>query len=164
MGGDAAGTGSGLEVRLHAPRIDVVVVWVSGLIDPTTVGLLVLRIGQQLPRTPRVIVDLSGVHGVVGDAVRALGRVVEAADAHGVELHVAGVEHYALDCALRRAGFGRLHSGPAAAVLAPMLATADVAGRVPFASTDAVARRVARIGAGADVPARWIRSTLEPSR
>jgi hypothetical protein len=50
-----------LDVRLHAPTPDIVIVRVIGPLDPRGCTTLAIRVRQQLHRAPHVILDLSSV-------------------------------------------------------------------------------------------------------
>ena len=50
-----------LDVRLHAPTTDTVIVWVAGPIRRADAPLLTLRVRQQFKRALHVILDVSSV-------------------------------------------------------------------------------------------------------
>ncbi len=50
-----------LDVRLHKPRPDVVIVRVIGTVDRFGAALLAQRVGAQLNRAGHVVIDLGGV-------------------------------------------------------------------------------------------------------
>jgi anti-anti-sigma regulatory factor len=78
-----------LDVRLHAPTPDSVIVRVLGPLDARSCALLAVRVRQQLHRAPHVILDLSSVTWMdlrVASELRALHRM--AVDC-GTHLHIA---------------------------------------------------------------------------
>lgn len=82
-----------LEVRLHAPAPEVVVLRVSGDLDASTACLLAYRASQQLRRALHVVIDLCDVPflGVRGlDVLRALH---ERAVAAGTQVHLVADHH-----------------------------------------------------------------------
>ena len=85
-----------LDVRLHAPTTDTVIVWVAGPIRRSDAPLLTLRVRQQFERAEHVILDLSSVSWL-DPAVAADLRALEAhADSRGCRLHIAGAENPAV--------------------------------------------------------------------
>lgn len=58
---------SDLDLRLHKPRPDVVIVRVIGTVDSFGASLLAQRVGAQLNRAGHVVIDLGGV-SVLGPA------------------------------------------------------------------------------------------------
>lgn len=97
-----------LDVRLHTPRAEVVVVRVAGTVDERGADLLEERVGQQLARAHHVVVDLTEVPDLPACGTRALADLARDAHRHGTCLHIAGVEDPAvrdrvrllhLDCA-----------------------------------------------------------------
>ncbi len=125
------GPGEELDVRLHAPTPDAVIVWVAGPLDRFTAPQLALRAGQQLHRAPHVILDLSSVTRLDPHALAVLLTLRDQAGDCGTQLHIAGVDHSTLPASLRDVGLDQqLSTGPAAAVLAA-LATGTTARRAP---------------------------------
>lgn len=78
-----------LDVRLHAPSPDVVVVWVDGCLAAETTGVLVERVGQQLTRALVVILDLGHLQAIDDHAIATVRRLQVQAYAAGVQLHLA---------------------------------------------------------------------------
>ena len=87
-----------LDLRLHAPSREVVIVRVSGTLNPDTAPLLAQRVGRQLARAPHVVVDLSGVTVLDPHALAVLSTLHREAIASESEIHIAGAEE-----AVRRA-------------------------------------------------------------
>jgi anti-anti-sigma regulatory factor len=107
-----------LDVRLHAPTTDTVIVRVIGPLHARSCPMLVIRVRQQLHRAPHVILDLSSVTWmdlqVAGDL---RGLHTKAVDC-GTHLHVAAENERVVE-GLRRIGLGEcVVSGTADAVLA----------------------------------------------
>jgi anti-anti-sigma regulatory factor len=107
-----------LDVRLHAPTPDTVIVRVLGPLDGRSCATLALRVRQQLHRAPHVILDLSSVTWLdlrVASELRILHAM--AAD-HGTQLHVAAENERVVE-GLRLIGLGaHVVPGTADAVLA----------------------------------------------
>jgi anti-anti-sigma regulatory factor len=107
-----------LDVRLHAPTPDTVIVRVIGPLHPRTCAMLTIRVRQQLHRAPHVILDLSSVTWMdlhVADDLRAL--LAKAVDC-GTHLHIAAENERVVE-GLRRIDLGeRVVAGTADAVLA----------------------------------------------
>lgn len=78
-----------LDVRLHAPTPDTVIVRVLGPLDARSCTTLAVRVRQQLHRAPHVILDLSSVTWMdlrVAGELRVLhGMAVDC----GTQLHIA---------------------------------------------------------------------------
>jgi anti-anti-sigma regulatory factor len=112
-----------LDVRLHAPTTDTVIVWVAGPIRRADAPLLTLRVRQQFERAVHVILDLSSVTWL-DPAVAADLRALEArADSRGCRLHIAGAENPAVaEPLLHLDSTHQLANGPADAVLAVLAA------------------------------------------
>lgn len=107
-----------LDVRLHAPTPDTVIVRVIGALHPRSCAILVIRVRQQLHRAPHVILDLSSVTWMdlqVAGELRALHtRAVDC----GTHLHIAAENERVVE-GLRRIDLGeRVVPGTADAVLA----------------------------------------------
>ncbi len=98
----AAGPAPALDVRLHTPRAEVVVVQVSGAVDERSAGLLGERIVQQLARATHVVVDLAEVPVLRNCGMQVLADVHRQATRCGTCLHITGVED-ATVCDLLRA-------------------------------------------------------------
>ncbi len=117
-----------LDVRLYAPCPEVVVVRVSGSVDARSTGLLDERVGQQLSRSPHVVVDLSDVSYLGSHAVDVLRRLHERACAAGSRLHLAA-EHDAVRRPLHLSGLDEV---------VPVSAAADaVVAEIAFAAASA---------------------------
>jgi anti-anti-sigma factor len=96
-----------MDLRLHAPRPDVVVVRVSGPVDGLAAGLLADRVGQQLHRAPHVVVDLGRVSVLGAGCVAVLSALPAQVLARGTQLHIVGA-HDAIRRPLHAAGLARL--------------------------------------------------------
>jgi anti-anti-sigma factor len=117
-----------LDVRLYAPSPEVVVVRVSGSVDARSAGLLDERVGQQLSRSPHVVVDLSDVSYLGSHAVEVLRRLHGRACAAGSVLHLAA-EHAAVRRPLHLSGLDEV---------VPVSAAADaVVAEIAFAAASA---------------------------
>ncbi|QYN38450.1 STAS domain-containing protein [Pseudonocardia sp. DSM 110487] len=107
-----------LDVRLHAPTPDTVIVRVIGPLEAHSCATLAIRVRQQLHRAPDVILDLSSVTWMdlqVATVLRALHAM--AVDC-GTHLHIAAENDRVLE-GLRRIDLGeRVVPGTADAVLA----------------------------------------------
>ncbi len=100
-----------MDLRLHAPRRDVVIVRVSGAVDrPTAARLLADRVGKQLHRAPHVVLDLGGVSVLDCRGVAVLSTLHQQAMRRGTQLHVVGAEHRAVRRALHATGLAQLLS------------------------------------------------------
>jgi anti-anti-sigma regulatory factor len=107
-----------LDVRLHAPTPDAVIVRVLGPLDGRTCATLVLRVRQQLHRAPHVILDLSSVTWMDLRVARELRALRAMAADHGTHLHVAAENERVVE-GLRLIGLGgHVVPGTADAVLA----------------------------------------------
>jgi anti-anti-sigma regulatory factor len=113
-----------LDVRLHAPSPDTVIVWVAGPLRRSTAPLLMLRVRQQLHRASHVILDLSSVGCLDAHAATELRTLRAQADSCGTQLHIAGVSIDAIADLLRHVDPDQhLATGPADAVLASLAIT-----------------------------------------
>jgi anti-anti-sigma factor len=144
-------------VRLYAPCREVVVVRVSGSVDARSAGLLDERVGQQLSRSPHVVVDLSDVSYLGSPAVEVLRRLHEQACAAGSQLHLAA-EHDAVRRPLHLSGLDEVVpvSAAADAVVAEIAFTAASAPkpfRPPALSDTIVPRTAEQLRRLVDVPA-----------
>lgn len=97
-----------VDVRLHMPRPDLVVVRVSGTVDGVTAPVVAQRVGWQLRRAPHVVVDLSGVRVLGPQGLTVLFGLHRQAIACGVELHIVGAEHDAVRGPLHAGGLAQL--------------------------------------------------------
>jgi anti-anti-sigma regulatory factor len=119
-----------LDVRLHVPIPDVVVVRVSGSVDEATSLELARRVGQQLGRAPHVVIDLQDVGALCERWLRLLRALHRRAGATGTQLHVS-VDRGDVLGALRRSGLDQLVPvRPAAEVVVAGIAAMSGAGRV----------------------------------
>jgi hypothetical protein len=107
-----------LDVRLHAPTPDTVIVRVIGPLDLRGCTTLAIRVGQQLNRAPHVVLDLSSVTWMdpeVACELRALRSMAVDCRTH---LHIAAENELVLEW-LRRVDPGEpVVAGTADAVLA----------------------------------------------
>jgi anti-anti-sigma factor len=97
-----------LEVRLHTPIPQVVIVRVAGTVDRAGAALLTERVGQQLTRADHVVLDLAEVAVMGADGVRVLCDLHRQASAYGTALHLAGADQPAINGPLRAAGMDQL--------------------------------------------------------
>ena len=146
-----------LDVRLYAPCHEVVVVRVSGSVDAGSAGLLDERVGQQLSRSPHVVVDLSDVSYLGSHAVDVLRRLQERACAAGSRLHLTA-EHDAVRRPLHLSGLDEVVPVSAAAdAVVAEIAFAAASAPQPFrrhAQSDAIVPRTAdQLRRLVDVPA-----------
>lgn len=93
-----------VEVRLHAPLPQVVIVRVAGTVAGSGVGLVAERVAQQLGRAANVVLDLDEVRVLDTDGVNVVLDLHRQAIARGVRLHVAGADHEAVSAPLRLTG------------------------------------------------------------
>lgn len=123
-----------LDVRLHAPTTDTVIVWVAGPIRRADAPLLTRRVRQQFERALHVILDLSSVTWLDPPVAADLRALEAHADSRGCRLHIAGAENAAITEPLRRLESAhQLANGPADAVLAVLAARG--AGATPVAKS-----------------------------
>jgi ABC-type transporter Mla MlaB component len=109
-----------LDVRLHSPRPDTVVVWAAGTLQTRGAPLLATRVRQQLQRAAHVVLDLSSVTSADPEALASLATLWRTAQRTGTCLHVA-VENGPLAERIRLLGLGHdVVTGPAAAVVATL--------------------------------------------
>ncbi len=99
-----------MDLRLHAPRPDVVIVRVSGPVDGLAARCLADRVGRQLHRAPHVVLDLGGVSVLGGWGVAVLSGLYQQALARGTQLHIVGAAHDAVRRVLRVTGLAQLAS------------------------------------------------------
>jgi anti-anti-sigma factor len=97
-----------MDVRLHMPRPDVVIVRVSGTVGGVTAPVLAERVGKQLLRVPHVVLDLGEVSVLGPQGLTVLLMLCREAMARGVELHVVGVERDAVRRPLHARGLAQL--------------------------------------------------------
>lgn len=96
-----------LDIRLHAPASEVVVVRVAGAVEARSAPLLAERVGQQLFRAPHVVVDLGDVTSLGVSGLRILSDLSRRAARMGVCLYLAA-DHPAVCRALHRAGLDQV--------------------------------------------------------
>jgi anti-anti-sigma regulatory factor len=109
-----------LDVRLHAPSPDTVIVRVDGPLHRCNSALLEIRVRQQLHRAPHVILDLSSVTWMDLEVARELRALLAKAESCGTRLHIAA-ENEAVVEGFRRIDMGRhVVLGSADAVLASL--------------------------------------------
>jgi anti-anti-sigma regulatory factor len=109
-----------LDVRLHSPRPDTVVVWAAGTLHTRSAPLLATRVRQQLHRAAHVVLDLSSVTSADPEALASLATLWRTAQRTGTRLHVA-VENGPLAERIRLLGLGHdVVIGPADAVVAAL--------------------------------------------
>lgn len=123
---DGATPEPNLEVRLHSPTREVVVVRVGGMLDRLSAPLLVERVGQQLTRAPHVVIDLGDVTSVGAAGVEALRSLHRQATGAGTQLHLAA-ERDTVRQALHVADLDQLFSiAPTAAAVLACLEPVDL--------------------------------------
>jgi MFS superfamily sulfate permease-like transporter len=111
-----------LDVRLHAPTPDTMIVWVAGAVDPASAPLLTLRVRQQFQRASHVILDLSSVTRLDPPVAADLHTLEAHAERCGTRLHIAGAENPAIAEPLRHLDSAQRFPACADAILA-ILAT-----------------------------------------
>jgi anti-anti-sigma factor len=82
-----------MDLRLHAPRSDVVIVRVSGPVDELAASVLADRVGKQLHRAPHVIVDLGDVSTLCPRGLTVLSTLYQKAMAQQTRLYIVIAEH-----------------------------------------------------------------------
>jgi anti-sigma B factor antagonist len=97
-----------LDVRLHTPIPEVVVVRLGGTVDRFTAPVLAEFLGKQLTRAPHVVVDLGEVTTVDPRGLTTLLRLHHQATATGTEIHIARAEDDTVRRALRLTGLDQL--------------------------------------------------------
>ena len=90
-----------LDVGLHAPTTDTVIVWVASPIRRADAPLLTLRVRQQ-ERALHVILDLSSVTRLDPTVAADLRALETHADSCGCRLHIAGAQNAAIAEPFRR--------------------------------------------------------------
>ncbi|HEX6403256.1 MAG TPA: STAS domain-containing protein [Pseudonocardiaceae bacterium] len=78
-----------LDLRLHTPIPEVVIVRVAGTVDRFTSPVLAQRVAHQLTRAPHVVIDLGEVTAVDPRGVTGLLKLHHQATAHGTQIHIA---------------------------------------------------------------------------
>jgi anti-anti-sigma factor len=97
-----------MDLRLHMPRTDVVIVRVSGAVDPVAAPVLAALVGKQLLRVLHVVLDLGEVTVLGPQGLTVLLMLYQEAMARGVELYVVGVERDAVRRPLHARGLAQL--------------------------------------------------------
>jgi anti-anti-sigma factor len=97
-----------MDLRLHMPRTDVVIVRVSGAVDPVAAPVLAALVGKQLLRVLHVVLDLGEVTVLGPQGLAVLLMLYQEAMARGVELYVVGVERDAVRRPLHARGLAQL--------------------------------------------------------
>ncbi|HEX4100127.1 MAG TPA: STAS domain-containing protein [Pseudonocardiaceae bacterium] len=97
-----------LELRVHAPIPEVVIVRVSGTVNRLTAAVFASRVGHQIGRAPHVVVDLGEVTAMDPGALAVLRMLHQRADVNGTEIHLARAEHDAVRHAVRFTGLDQL--------------------------------------------------------
>lgn len=95
-----------VDVRLHAPVPDVVVVRVAGALDAAAAPVLAERVGQQYRRACHVVLDLTDVTYLGANGLRVLRELLRRAARVGVRVHLTA-DHRAVCRPLQLAGMGR---------------------------------------------------------
>ncbi len=90
-----------LELRIHAPIPEVVIVRVSGTVDRRTAPVVAKRVSHQLTRAPHIVVDLGDVPAVDPGALAVLRTLHQHAIDNGTEIHLVRAEYDAVRRALR---------------------------------------------------------------
>jgi len=112
-----------MDLRLHTPRPDVVIVRVSGKVDRLNALLLAELAGKQLHRAPHVVIELGEVKVLGQRGLTVLRMLHQQAMARGRELHIVAAEHGAI----RRSS----HVTGLAELLSPELTADAVIARLP---------------------------------
>jgi anti-anti-sigma factor len=97
-----------MDMRLHMPRPDVVIVRVSGAVDPVAAPVLAALVGKQLLRVLHVVLDLGEVTVLGPQGLTVLLMLYQEAMARGVELQIVGVERDAVRRPLHARGLAQL--------------------------------------------------------
>jgi anti-anti-sigma factor len=97
-----------MDLRLHMLRPDVVIVRVSGAVDPVAAPVLAALVGKQLLRVPHVVLDLGEVSVLGPQGLTVLLMLYQEAMARGVELQIVGVERDAVRRPLHARGLAQL--------------------------------------------------------
>jgi anti-anti-sigma factor len=97
-----------LDVRVHTPIPEVVIVRVGGTVDRCTAPVLAQRVEKQLTRAPHVVVDLGDVTAVDPRGLAGLRTLHHQATASGTEIHITGADDDAVRHALRITGLDQL--------------------------------------------------------
>ncbi|OZM83256.1 anti-sigma factor antagonist [Pseudonocardia sp. MH-G8] len=124
-----------VDVRLHAPVPDVVVVRVAGALDAAAAPVLAERVGQQYRRACHVVLDLTDVTYLGANGLRVLRELLRRAARVGVRVHLTA-DHRAVCRPLQLAGMGRtpVLSPSADLVLARLLCRRSTATATAFSA------------------------------
>ncbi|MGH4010832.1 MAG: STAS domain-containing protein [Pseudonocardiaceae bacterium] len=124
-----------MDVRLHTPTPDVVIVRVSGAADGLHARLLAELAGKQLHRAPHVIVDLADVTVLGTGGLAALSTLHQQAVARGTELHIVAAKHGSVSRQLQATGVAQLVTfGSTADAVIAGLPRPSVATKLPAAA------------------------------
>lgn len=99
-----------VDLRVHMPRPDVVIVRVSGALDRLNAQLVAELVGKQLHRAPHVVVDLGGVSVLSPRGLAVLLMLHQLAMTRRGQLHIVGAEHDAVGQPLHVTGLAQLLS------------------------------------------------------
>lgn len=102
-GGREAQQPPALDVRLHEPIPQVVIVRVAGTVDEDAAALLARRVGQQLGRAAHVVLDLGEAQDMGTAGVGVLLDLLREARRLGATLHIAGADDNAVRRPLQQA-------------------------------------------------------------
>ncbi|MGH3671430.1 MAG: STAS domain-containing protein [Pseudonocardiaceae bacterium] len=97
-----------MDLRLHKPRPDVVIVRVSGTVGRVTAPALTGLVGKQLARAPHVIIDLGDASVLSPGGLAVLRTLHQQAVARGRQLHIVGARSDAVRQSLRVIGLAHL--------------------------------------------------------
>ena len=97
-----------LDVRVHTPIPEVIIVRVGGTVDRFTAPVLVERVEKQLTRAPHVVVDLGDVTAVDPRSLATLRTLHHQATASGTEIHITTAEDDPVRHALHITGLDQL--------------------------------------------------------
>ncbi|MGH3765040.1 MAG: STAS domain-containing protein [Pseudonocardiaceae bacterium] len=97
-----------LELRVHTPIPEVVIVRVSGTVNRLTAAALAQRVGRQLARAPHVVVDLGEVTVADPRDLAVLFRLPRRARANGTQIYIARAEREEVRRALRVTGLDQM--------------------------------------------------------
>jgi anti-anti-sigma factor len=97
-----------LDLRVHVPIPEVVIVRASGTVNRLTASVLAQRVSYQLTRARHVVVDLGDVTVANPRGLAILLPLHHQATARGTQLHIVRAEHDAVRRALHTAGLDQL--------------------------------------------------------
>lgn len=109
-----------MDLRLHRPQPDVVIVRVSGTVGSTTAPTLIELIGKQLTRASHVIIDLGNTGVLSPEGLMVLRVLYQQAMAREGQLHVVGARSDAIRHFLKATAPGHVlpHDATADTVIA----------------------------------------------